>query len=138
MSILLDSSVLIPIERGDLDLVAALDDQKDEEVAMASITASELFPTTKRASVTRVTAPLGTARPTAPSLIVWLRCWPRPALRPRYRPRPRDARCRAARGAVMDAHDLIIAATAVYLDAAVATRDLRGFTRIKGLRILQW
>jgi tRNA(fMet)-specific endonuclease VapC len=36
------------------------------------------------------------------------------------------------------AHDLLIAATAVHLDAAVATRDLRSFPKIRGLDVLRW
>jgi predicted nucleic acid-binding protein len=133
MSILLDSSVLIPVERGELDLVAALDDQKDEEVAMAAITASELLHGVElvRSAVARSRVAVRVERLLAIVPVV-----------------PFDldvSRVHAtlgaelrSRGAVMGAHDLIIAATAVYLDAAVATRDLRGFARIKGLRILKW
>jgi predicted nucleic acid-binding protein len=36
------------------------------------------------------------------------------------------------------AHDLMIAATAVYFDAAVATRDDRSFRKISGLEVLTW
>jgi predicted nucleic acid-binding protein len=36
------------------------------------------------------------------------------------------------------AHDLIIAATAVALGFAVATRDRRSFPKISGLRVLYW
>jgi len=43
-----------------------------------------------------------------------------------------------SRGVAVGAHDLLIAATAVLLDYAVATRDLRSFPRIKGLKILTW
>jgi len=38
----------------------------------------------------------------------------------------------------MGAHDLIIAATAVRLGYAVATRDRRGFARIEGLDVEYW
>jgi predicted nucleic acid-binding protein len=43
-----------------------------------------------------------------------------------------------AKGSAVGAHDLMIAATAVYLDAPVATRDLRSFPKIKGLELLRW
>lgn|SRR5262249_31737947 len=132
MSILLDSSVLIPVEHSELDLAASVED-KDEEVAMAAITAAELLHGVElvKSAVTRARVVLRVERMLALIPVV-----------------PFDvdiARVHATlgaelrgRGAVMGAHDLIIAATAVYLDAAIATRDLRGFTRIKGLRILRW
>ena len=41
-------------------------------------------------------------------------------------------------GAAIGSHDLIIAATAVYAGAAVATRDLRSFPKIHGLDVLRW
>ena len=43
-----------------------------------------------------------------------------------------------ARGTPVGAHDLLIAATAVPIDYQVATRDLRSFPRIRGLRVLRW
>ena len=43
-----------------------------------------------------------------------------------------------ARGTPVGAHDLLIAATAVVIDYQVATRDLRSFPRIRGLRVLRW
>ena len=44
----------------------------------------------------------------------------------------------AAKGAAVGAHDLIIASTAVAIDFAVATRDLRSFPRITGLTLRRW
>jgi tRNA(fMet)-specific endonuclease VapC len=43
-----------------------------------------------------------------------------------------------ARGQTVGAYDLMIAATAVFLDYDVATRDLRSFPKIKGLGVQQW
>jgi len=43
-----------------------------------------------------------------------------------------------ARGTPVGAHDLLIAATAVLRDDAVATRDLRSFPRIPGLDVVAW
>ena len=48
-----------------------------------------------------------------------------------------DAELAAAGTAVGDA-DLQIAATAVWLDYRVATRDLRSFPRITGLVVVRW
>jgi tRNA(fMet)-specific endonuclease VapC len=44
----------------------------------------------------------------------------------------------SARGASVGDADLMIAATAVWLDYQVATRDLRTFPRIEGLEIVKW
>ena len=48
-----------------------------------------------------------------------------------------DAELSSKGTAVGDA-DLMIAATAVWLDYRVATRDLRSFPRIEGLDIVKW
>ena len=48
-----------------------------------------------------------------------------------------DAELSQAGAAVGDA-DLMIAATAVWLDYRIVTRDLRSFPRIKGLRVDRW
>jgi len=132
MGILIDTSVLIAAERGQLDLEPLLAGLGGEEVAMASISASELLHGVHRmrgASRARsevlverlidrlpvVDFDLATARVHA-ALSAELR----------------------SRGAAVGAHDLLIAATAVLLDYAVATRDLRSFPRIKGLKVLHW
>jgi tRNA(fMet)-specific endonuclease VapC len=44
----------------------------------------------------------------------------------------------SARGVSVGDADLMIAATAVWLDYRVATRDLRSFPRIEGLDIVTW
>lgn len=41
-------------------------------------------------------------------------------------------------GTPMGPHDLIIAATAVWLGYDVATRDRRSFHRIKGITVRHW
>jgi predicted nucleic acid-binding protein len=48
-----------------------------------------------------------------------------------------DAELAAAGKAVGDA-DLMIAATAVWLDYRIATRDVRSFPRISGLDVVRW
>ena len=44
----------------------------------------------------------------------------------------------AAKGAKVGAHDLMIAATAVWLDYRVATRDCAAFPGISGLDVVRW
>jgi tRNA(fMet)-specific endonuclease VapC len=127
----IDSSVLIAVERGELDLMSIPGLSPDEEVVISAITASELLHGVHRlrgaaqrartgrlvarvlASLTIVPFDLGIARAHA-ILSADLR----------------------ARGATVGAHDLIIAATAVALGFAVATRDRRSFPKITGLDVL--
>ena len=44
----------------------------------------------------------------------------------------------AEKGTQIGAHDLMIAATAVWLDYRIATRDLRSFPKIRGLDVVRW
>ena len=132
MGTLIDTSVLVAAERGQLDLELLLEKLGDEEVAMASITASELLHGVHRLR--------GASRARSEVLVE--------RLLDRLPVVDFDlaaARVHAAlsaelrsRGVAVGAHDLLIAATAVLLDYAVATRDLRSFPRIKGLKILTW
>ena len=39
---------------------------------------------------------------------------------------------------MIGAHDLQIAATALAIDASLATRDERSFPKIRGLKLLRW
>jgi predicted nucleic acid-binding protein len=132
VGILIDTSVLVAAERGQLDLEPLLGKLGDEEVAMSSITASELLHGVHRLR--------GASRARSEVLVE--------RLLDRLPVVDFDlaaARVHAAlsaelrsRGVAVGAHDLLIAATAVLLDYAVATRDLRSFPRIKGLKILTW
>ena len=133
MGLLIDSSVLLAVERGQLraDAVAAAA-RPGEPVAIAAVTASELLHGVHR---------LGGARRVRAERMVsrWLEELP---------VIPFDvgvARVHAAlaaqhrrRGRAVGGHDLMIAATAVHLDHRVATRDRRGFARIDGLAVEYW
>jgi len=44
----------------------------------------------------------------------------------------------SAKGVAIGDADLVIAATAVWLDYRVATRDLRSFPKIAGLDLVRW
>lgn len=133
MGLLIDSSSLIAAERGDLDLEAALAGALDEEVAMAAITASELLHGihrlkggVKQAKAERFVERLLDRVPVMPFDLDAARVHARLGAE------------LAAKGAAVGAHDLIIASTAVAIDFAVATRDVRSFPRIVGLTLRRW
>jgi len=132
MGILIDSSVLVAAERGQLDLDALLTGRGDDEVAIAAITASELLHGVHRLK--------GAARARSEVLVERLL-----ALLPVVDFDLHAAWVHAtlgaepgAKGTPVGAHDLMIAATAVLMGYAIATRDLRTFPRIRGLRMLRW
>ena len=134
MGAIVDSTILIAAERGKLDLDRVLADYGDEPVAIAAITASELLHGVHRAVeatqrsrrevfVERLLANL----PVIPFDLVIARTHARISAE------------LAAKGTVVGAHDLLIAATAIaigYQD--VATRDDRSFPRIPGISVLHW
>ena len=133
MGILIDSSVFIAAERGRLSLETHIAGQEQEPVALSAITVSELLHGVHRARdqqrrvqrerfveaiLTRfpvVEFDLAAAR-------VHARLWAE----------------LVARGELVGAHDLLIAATAVTLDFQVATANVRDFQRIPGLRMQVW
>lgn len=132
MGTLIDSSVLVAAERRrTLDLDAALGPFADEPVGLAAITASELLhgvhraatPTQRRRREAFVERMLS-AVPVFPFDLVTARLhaslWA--AL--------------AAKGTLVGAHDLLIAATAMAVGYRVATRDRRSFARIAGLEVV--
>ena len=133
MGLLIDSSSLIAAERGELDLEAALADDLDDEVAIAAITASELLHGVHRlkGGVKQAKAERFVER-----LIDRMAVIPFDLEAARVHATAR--RRAAAKGAAVGAHDLIIASTAVAIDFAVATRDLRSFPRITGLTLRRW
>jgi tRNA(fMet)-specific endonuclease VapC len=126
---LIDTRVLIEAERGRLDVARLLDGHADETVEIAAITASELLHGVHRLKgVARARASLFVERlletiPVVPFDLDVARV--HAAL---------SAELRAG-GTAVGAHDLLIAATAVYTDAWIATRDLRSFPKIKGLDV---
>jgi tRNA(fMet)-specific endonuclease VapC len=133
MGLLIDSSSLIAAERGQLDLELALAGDLDEQVAIAAITASELLHGVHRlkggvrqAKAERFVERLLDRLPVMPFDVESARVHARLGAE------------LAAKGAAVGAHDLIIASTAVAIDFAVATRDLRSFPRITGLTLRRW
>jgi tRNA(fMet)-specific endonuclease VapC len=130
---LIDSSVLIAAERGQLDLERLLDEHADEDFAISAITASELLHGVHRAdsSARRVRR-----EAYVEALLLGFPVLPFDLAAARMHARL-SARA-AAEGVTLGAHDLIIAATAVAKHLDVATRDERSFPRIADLNLLRW
>jgi tRNA(fMet)-specific endonuclease VapC len=125
---LIDSSVFIAGERGQIDLADLLASLGSEPFALSAMTASELLHGLHRA---RTTAQRDRRYAYVEAIFTQM-----PVL-------PFDiavARVHAVASAQLDrtgrqvgAHDLIIAATAIAHNYRVATRDLRSFPEIQGL-----
>ena len=130
---MIDTSVIIAIERGRLDPTLLRAADEDEPIAIAAITASELLH-----GVHRLTTAV--ARTRAERFVEQLLdsipvvAFDLDVARVHAR---LDAEL-SARGTSVGDADLMIAATAVGLDYRVATRDLRSFPRIEGLDIVRW
>lgn len=131
MGTVIDSSVLIAAERGLLDL-SAIAGADSDEVAIASITASELLHGVHRLK--------GAGRARAERFVE--RVFDLVPIVPFDLPIARVHAALSAelgaRGTPVGAHDLMIAATAIWLEYDVATRDLRGFPRIRGMTVRRW
>jgi predicted nucleic acid-binding protein len=128
---LIDTSVLIAAERGQLDLAAVRRDE-DEEVAVSAITAAELLHGVERlrgARRARAERFVETLLDSVPVIDFDL------AIARVHALLSADL---AERGTPIGAHDLIIAATAVALDYRVATRDMKSFPRVEGLQVVRW
>jgi len=130
---LIDTSVFIAAERGEINLDHVLLDAEDDEAAMAAITASELL-----VGVHLVKSAVGRIR-TSQAVERWIRAIPAvPFDLEIARTHAMLAAQLRTSGAAIGAHDLIIAATAVSLDYRIATRDLRSFPKIRGLDVVRW
>lgn len=133
MGTLIDSSILIAWERGQLDLGTRLSEHADEEFAISAITASELLHGVHRATT-------ATRRNQREAFVEGLM-----ARLPIFSFDLVAARIHARLGAELaqsgtpvGAHDLVIAATALARGFGIATRDERSFPRIPGLTLQQW
>ena len=130
MASLIDSSVLVDVERGKTDLGALLEKRGDRGVAMAAITAAELLHGVHRLRAsrhkTRAEAVVETMLAAIPVIAFDLVC---------ARAHARLGADLARRGITVGTHDLMIAATAVARGFSVVTRDRRSFPRIPGLEV---
>ncbi len=133
MGTLIDTSVFIAAERGLLDVAGLAGEDEGEQLGMAAITASELLH-----GVHRVKTAVGRTRAER-SVERTLSLFPIVSFDLDIaRVHARLAAELSAAGTAVGAHDLIIAATAVWLDYRVATRDLRSFPKIRGLNVVRW
>lgn len=131
MGTLIDSSVLIALERGHLDAeqTFATPDRQDQSIAIAAITASELLHGLQHLSgVRRVRAQAWAS--------AWLEALPVIPFGSEVAlvHATIGAQLRES-GTPVGPHDLMIAATAVHLGYRVATRDRRTFAGIDGLAV---
>lgn len=131
MGTLIDASILIAVERGQLaaDQVFTTAEQRDKGAAIAAITASELLHGVHRlAGARRVRAEEFARR--------WLDALPVVPFGLEVAQVHAILGAQLASiGAPIGAHDLMIAATALHLDYRVATRDRRSFHRVAGLPV---
>lgn len=128
MGELIDSSILIGAERGEIDLLEAMAGYEEQDVALSVITASELLHGVHRA---RGRATKGRREAWVESLLASLPVLAFDLVASRLHARL-SARLAAA-GALVGAHDLIIAATALSRGLDVITRDQRSFSRMPDL-----
>lgn len=133
MGTLVDTSVLIAAERGDIDLRALFARQAVFDVATATICVSELLHGTHRLknAMARARAERNVERLLTGLSIVSFDL-------EIARLHARLGADLAAGGTQIGAHDLIVAATALSLDYDVATRDRRSFPKIPGLDVVYW
>jgi len=133
MGALIDSSVLIAGERGQLDLEALLAGHSEEDFAISAVTASELLHGVHRA---RTPAQRNRREAFVEGLLARLPVIPFDLLAARIHARLLAEL--ATRKIVIGAHDLLIAATAMAKGYDVATRDERSFPKIPSLFLLRW
>lgn len=130
MGIILDTSIMIAYERGNLDIDKLVKDNADEPFGLSAITVSELLHGVHRADsesrrlkreafVQKVidTFPVYSFDISAARIYadVWASL--------------------LKKGVAIGAHDLLIAATAISLGFSVATHNVRDFKKIKGLTL---
>ena len=133
MGLLIDTSIFVAAERGQLDEDRLAVMGADQSISLSAITASELLHGVERADTAQrrarraafVEAVLATVNVLAFDLDVsrvHARIWA-------------DLR---AKGQPIGAHDLLIAATALHHGLAIATRNEREFRRIPELVVETW
>jgi len=133
MAALIDSSVFIDIERRRLNLEDLLAEHAGEEVAIAAITAAELLHGAHRATKAKHRA---LREAFVESVLANVAIIPFDLVTARIHARLWAQL--AAKGITVGTHDLLIAATALAVGFAVATRDDRSFPHIPGLSVVRW
>ena len=133
MGTLIDSSVLIAAEREALPIDALLARHGASDAAVSAITATEVLHGIHR-------APAGAIKARREAFIekLLLRLPVVPFDLVAARIHARIGAGLAAKGTPVGDHDLLIGATALAIGYQVATRDVRSFPRIPGLKVLRW
>jgi predicted nucleic acid-binding protein len=130
---LVDTSVLIAAQRADIDFDALLAAHGNQDIAVATICASELMHGPHR--LTNAVARARAGR----TIEALLACFSIVDFDLEIaRLHARLGADLAAKGTAVGAHDLIVAATALSLDYRIATRDRRSFPQIPGLDVTYW
>ncbi len=131
MGVILDTTILIAAERGRFDMPAFLTSLEETGVAIAAITAAELLYGWERATTAEVRARRGAfvegvlaAVPTVPFGL------------PEARRHANLWADLARRGTLIGPHDLLVAATALASEFAVATLNRAEFGRVAGLALV--
>lgn len=130
MGVIFDTSVLIAIERGSLDIEGLVKGKENEAFGISAITVSELLHGVHRADsekrrlkreayVEKVieTFPIYTFDLSAAR--IYARIWV----------------YLTKKGVTIGAHDLMIASTAISFGFSVMTLDIRDYIKIKGLKV---
>lgn len=133
MGTLVDTSVLIAAQRGEIDFDALVVSHGNDDIAIATICASELLHGPHR--MTNAVA-RDRAERVIDTLLGWFSIIDFDLEIARLH--ARLGADLAARGTSVGAHDLMIAATALALDYRIASRDRRSFPRIPGLDVVYW
>jgi tRNA(fMet)-specific endonuclease VapC len=128
MAVLVDTSVFVHAERGDGSLDRT---DGDERRAVSVITASELLHGVHRAT----SEPLRTQRLAFVEHVI-ARFQPLPVTTQIARIHAETRAQLQRAGTPIDAHDLWIAATALAHGLGIATRNVRHFERVPGLRVV--
>ena len=131
MAVILDSAVIIAGERGSLDVEQWLASLPDEEFEVAAITVAELWHGIERATP----AHRAKRQLYVENLLAGLRIIP--YTEQTAREHGRLLAQLESSGEMIGEYDLIVAATALERGSAVATFNVRHFSAMKGLTVIQ-
>jgi len=133
MGTLIDTSVLVAAQRDQIDLSRVAASQPAEPVAIPAICAAELLhgPYRLRHAVAPSRAEQRVEQLIASFPVIAFDL-------DMARVHAQLGAELAEKGTLVGTHDLLIAATAVWLDYRIATHDLRSFPKIRGLDVVKW
>lgn len=133
MGVIFDTSVLIAIERGSLNIEGLVKGKENEAFGISAITVSELLHGVHRADsekrrlkreayVEKVIETFPTYTFDLSAARIYARIWAH----------------LTKRGITIGAHDLMIASTAISIGFSVMTSDMRDYRKIKGLKVEEY